>query len=274
MKASQRPSDGPNPSRRPSPGAPPAARIAADLSVADLRAALAAGWRDFAAAPWFGLFFAAFYVAGGLAIVASLSRVGQGWWAIPVMAGFPLLAPFTAVGLYEVSRRREAGEPLRWDAVLGALKGRGDEQLILMGGIIFVAFSFWMILAHGIFAIFMGEGNIAAAVADIGAGRAFSLDLLLMLGVGSVVGGLFALALFAITVVSLPMLVDRDIDFISAIIASLGVFGKNKPVMIGWAALIAVALTLAMLPLFAGLLVVLPVLGHATWHLYRRAVTA
>jgi uncharacterized membrane protein len=249
-----------------------AAAVAQDLKFGDLRSALASGWRDFIAAPWFGLFFAAFYVGGGLAIAYSLSSLGQGWWAIPVMAGFPLLAPFTAVGLYEVSRRRERGEPLHWHAVLGALKGRGDEQLILMGGIIFVAFAFWMILAHGVLAIFMGEGSIAQAIVAIGAGRAFSLDFLLMLGVGSVIGGLFALAVFAITVISLPMLVDREVDFITAIIVSLSVFGRNKPVMLDWALLIAVALSLAMIPLFFGLLLVLPILGHATWYLYRRAI--
>ncbi len=252
--------------------AAPSAPVAGDLAMADIRAALVAGWQDFRAAPGFGLFFAAFYVAGGLVIYFGLARAGQGWWLIPVMAGFPLLAPFSAVGLYEVSRRRERKEPLRWGAVLGALKGRGDEQLILMGGIIFVAFSFWMILAHGIYAIFMGESSLALALADIAAGRGFALNLALMLLVGSLVGGLFALALFAITVISLPMLVDREVDFISAIITSLGVIRANRRVMLGWAGLIAALLLLAMLPMFAGLLVVLPVLGHASWHLYRRAV--
>lgn len=242
------------------------------LSAADVRAAIVSGWRDFTAAPQFGLFFAGIYVAGGLLMVYGFSNISQSWWLIPVIAGFPLFAPFSAVGLYEVSRRRETGEQLRWGAVLGALKGRGDEQLILMGGIIFVAFSFWMILAHGIFAIFMGESSIVSALGDGHSGRADALDLALMLGVGSLVGGLFAMALFAITVVSLPMLVDQDVDFITAIITSLGVFGRNKPVMTGWAFIIAASLIVAMVPLFAGLLIVLPVLGHATWHMYRRAV--
>lgn len=250
--------------------------LARDLTLRDLTSAIAAGWRDFVAYPLFGLFFAVFYVAGGLTLFYGLSSVGQGWWLIPLMAGFPLLAPFSAVGLFEVSRRREAGEPLAWGAVLGALKGRGDEQLLMMGGIIFVAFSFWMILAHGIFAIFLGDSGMAMALGgDQGRGAvAFSQDLIMMLGVGGVVGGLFALALFAITVVSLPILVDRDVDFITAIIISLGVFGGNKPIMIAWAVLIATTLILAMIPLFAGLFVVLPVLGHATWYLHRRAVGA
>lgn len=242
--------------------------LAQNLTAKDIRDALKAGWRDFASYPIYGLFFAAFYVAGGLGLVYGLSSMGQGWWLIPIMAGFPLLAPFSAVGLYEVSRRREASLPLNWRGVLGALGGKGDEQLILMGAIVFVAFSFWMILAHGIFAIFLGESGIGGV-----SGALFlSPDAIMMLLVGSVVGGIFALGLFAITVISLPMLVDQEVDFITAIIVSLGVVRSNKRVMLGWALLVAVTLSLTMLPLFAGLFIALPVLGHATWHLYRRAV--
>ena len=246
------------------------ATLLKNLTTKDIGNALGAGWRDFAAYPIYGLFFATFYVAGGLGLVYGLTSMGQGWWLIPIMAGFPLLAPFSAVGLYEVSRRREAGLPLSWRGVLGALGGKGDEQLILMGAIVFVAFSFWMILAHGIFAIFLGSSGIGAESGAL----LLSPDAIMMLLVGSAVGGIFALGLFAITVISLPMLVDREVDFITAIIVSLGVVRSNKRVMLGWAALVAVTLTLAMLPMFAGLFVALPVLGHATWHLYRRAVSA
>lgn len=242
--------------------------VADDLSLRDLRVALALGWRDYLAHARFGFFFAAFYVAGGFAIMFGLMSVGRGWWMIPVMAGFPLFAPFSAVGLYAVSRDREQGAIPRWRSVLGALKGHGDDQLLTMGGIIFVAFSFWMILAHGVFAIFMGESGIGID----GSGLTLTIDAFAMLLVGSAVGGLFALGLFAITVVSLPMLVDHEIDFITAIIASLSTFRNNRRVMIGWAFLIAIALIVALLPLFLGLFFVLPVLGHATWHLYRRAV--
>ena len=242
--------------------------VAGDLRPADLVAALRAGLRDFAAHPQYGLFFAAVYVAAGLFIYVALVDWGQAEWLIPAMAGFPLVAPFTAVGLYEVSRRREAGLPLGWGPVLGALKGRGDQQIIMMGGIVFVAFSFWMIVAHGVFAIFMAESGVGSeslVVLTTPAGLA-------MLGVGSVTGGLMALAFYAITVMSLPMLVDREVDFLTAIIVSLGAMRSNGVVLTAWAVIIAVLLFVAMIPLFAGLLVVLPVLGHATWHLYRRAV--
>ncbi len=244
-------------------------KVADDLTFADLRAALAAGWQDFRAQPLFGLFFAAIYVAFGFGLSLALAgSVDLLWWA--AIAGFPLIAPFTAVGLYEVSRRRESDLPMRWGAVLGALRGRGDEQLLLMGGILFVAFSFWVIIAHGIFAIFMAEAgmggeSLAALATPTG---------IAMLVVGSLVGALIALAFYAITVISLPMLVDRDVDFITAIITSLASIRANRNVLLGWAVIIALVLFLSMLPAFLGLLVTLPVLGHATWHLYRRTVPA
>lgn len=238
------------------------------ITISDLGGALAAGWRDFAAHPQYGLFFAGFYALGGGGILTAALRLDALWWLIPAIGGFPLLAPFAAVGLYEVSRRRESGERLSWRAVLGALKGRGDDQLLMMGGIIFVAFSFWMILAHAIFAIFVGESGIGAGTAAI----LLSPEALAMLAVGGAVGAAFAIALFATTVTSLPMLVERDVDFISAIIASVSAVSANKGVMAAWAAMIAVALALAMVPLFLGLLIVMPVLGHATWHLYRRVL--
>lgn len=243
--------------------------VAHDLALSDLSAALQAGWADYRAHPAFGLFFAAIYVAGGLFLYYALFTLGEAVWLIPAAAGFPLLAPFTAVGLYEVSRRREAGEPMRWGAVLGALRGRGDEQLLMMGGIVFVAFSFWIILAHGIFAIFLAESGIGSESLDLFQTQAG----IMMLIVGGAVGALVALAFFAITVMSLPMLVDRKVDFLTAIIVSLGAIRSNGKVLLAWAGIIAVLLVLAMLPALLGLLVILPVLGHATWHLYRRTVS-
>lgn len=248
----------------------PRPQVAADLALADLASALAAGWRDFLAMPQYGLFFGGAYVLAGLGIGWITLTGGELTWLIPAIAGFPLIAPFIAVGLYEASRRRAAGEALRWRAVLGALKGHGDDQILSMGVIVFVAFSFWMIVAHAIFAIFMAEsgmsegggGALAAFVTPAG---------LAMLTVDSAVGAVMAFAFYAMTVISLPMLVDRKVDFLTAIIASLKVVRGNPMVMLAWAAIIAVLLGAAMLPAFIGLVVALPVLGHATWHLYARA---
>lgn len=243
-------------------------KVAGDLDAGDLRAALAAGWRDFVACPVYGLFFGGIYVAMGAALYYGLVTRGAVAWLLPLAAGFPLLGPFAGVGLYEISRRREMGLPVSWGSTLGALRGRGDEQLIMMGGIVFIAFSFWIGLAHGIFAIFLSNANSglhSLGMLQSGAGLA-------MLAVGSVVGAVMALALYSITVISLPMLVDRDVDFITAIIVSLATVRSNTAIMLAWAIGMAMLLFLAMLPFFLGLLVALPVLGHATWHLYRRVV--
>ena len=244
--------------------------VAADLTLADLRAALAAGWRDFLAHPIYGLFFAAIYVAGGIALTYALGSRGSSGWLLTAAAGFPLVAPFTAVGLYEVSRRRGAGLPLSWSAVLGALRGRGDDQLLMMGGFVFVGFTFWIIIAHGIFAIFLAESGIGSESLEIFKTTAG----IAMLFVGGAIGAVIAYVFYAVTVISLPMLVDRDVDFLTAIIKSLRTVQANGVVMLVWAALIAVLLFAAMLPAFLGLLVALPVLGHATWHLYRRVCGA
>ncbi|MFM7350611.1 MAG: DUF2189 domain-containing protein [Erythrobacter sp.] len=250
--------------------APP--QVADDLSFSDLRDALVAGWRDFLAMPRFGLFFGGVYVVAGLGIGWATLAGSNPTWLIPAIAGFPLVAPFVAVGLYEASRRRAAGEPLAWRAVLGALKGHGDDQILSMGVIVFVAFSFWMIVAHAIFAVFMAESGIGTGTLTETLAAFLAPTGLAMLGVGSAVGGAMAFAFYAMTVISLPLLVDRRHDFLTAIIASLAVVRRNPAVMLGWAAIIAGLLFAALLPAFFGLLIALPVLGHATWHLYVRAV--
>ncbi len=249
------------------PGTPPAASPRT-LSEADLRAVLHQGWGDFRAAPAFGLFFALVYVLGGLGLWFGLGAAGQPVWFIPIAAGFPLFAPFAAIGLYEVSRRREAGEPLNWPPVLSALKGRGDGQLALIAVMVLIVFGFWIILARGIFAIFMARTGIGFETM----GMLWSAGGVSMLLVGSIVGALVALFLFSVTVISLPMLLEREVDFVTAMITSVETVRLNLKVMLTWAAVIAGLLFVAMIPAFLGLFVVLPVLGHATWHLYRRAI--
>lgn len=245
----------------------PPVHVADDLRASDLFAALAAGWRDFRACPQYGLFFGAVFVIAGLVMTHLLFNRGEYFWIIPAMAGFPLIAPFAAAGLYEASRRRLAGEPVSWRPVLGAVSA-GDGQLPVMGVIAFVIFAFWVILAHTVFGVFLGQSGVGADPLQV----LLSPVGLAMLAVGSAIGGLIALLLFAIMVVSLPMLIDREVDFITAIITSIRVVGANRAVMLCWAVLVALLVFAAMIPALLGLLVALPVLGHATFHLYRRAV--
>lgn len=226
------------------------------------------GWRDFMRAPAFGLFFAAFYVLGGLVLATVAFASGQEWWLLPFVLGFPLIAPFAAVGLYEVSRRIEADEPLIWREVLGVVIAQKDRQVPSMAMLILLMFMFWVFVAHTVFALFMGVSsltNITSSPAMMLEGRG-----LVMLGVGTLIGAGFAVVLFAITVAGLPLILDREVDLISAIIASVQAVAANLAVLLIWGLVIAAMLAIASLPLFLGLFIVLPVLGHASWHMYRR----
>ncbi len=247
-----------------------AAPQATTVTFGDLVAVLRLGLRDFSRAPLYGLFFAAVYVAGGWLVVWALTTKGQLWWTLVAAAGFPILAPFLACGFYEISRRLEAGEALDWRGILGVILRQKDRQIPSMAAVIVVFFLFWNFLGHMIFALFLG----LQPMTDVSSSLAIytTPNGLMMLVVGSLVGAVFATVLFSITVVSLPLLLDREIDFVTAMITSFGAVQANPLVMLCWGALIAVLLFLAMLPGFLGLFVVLPALGHATWHLYRRAL--
>jgi len=238
------------------------------VTMADLRTCLGRGVADFRAAPAFGVFFSAVYVLGGFLMV--WLGAGHVTWTLATSLGFPLAAPFAAVGLYEVSRRLEAGERLDWGGVLGVVWAERGRQIPWMGAIIVIYFLFWTFLAHMIFALFMGL-SVMTNISE--SWEAFLTPRgLMMIGVEVAVGGVLAFLLFSLTVVSLPLLLDREVDFVTAMILSVQTVKANAVVMGAWAALIAVATLLALLPWFLGLVIVLPVFGHATWHLYRRAL--
>ncbi|ETX27207.1 DUF2189 domain-containing protein [Roseivivax isoporae] len=248
----------------------PPRRRAGALTPADLATVLRAGAADFRAAPQFGLFFSAVYVVLGLALL----QLGAGLftWTLTLTLGFPLAAPFLAVGLYEVSRRRARGERPRFADVLGVVWTERTRQIPWAGAMILLYVLFWSFFAHLLFALFMGPSAMRGPAQDLatylsGAGLAMVLTELGF-------GGVLAFLLFALTVVSLPMLLDRKVDVVTAMRASLRVTRENPATLILWAAIIAGATFLALLPFFLGLFVVLPVLGHASWHLYRRAEAA
>ncbi len=240
------------------------------LGPEDVSGALSAGWADFRRAPQFGLFFAAVYIAGGLAIGWLLGVTGQFWWMIPAGFGFPLIAPFVALGLYEASRRLATGEPLEWSAVMRAPFRHGNGQIPALAVILLVFFMMWFVVARVVFAVFLGTGSLPNIASDPWV--LVSAEMVPLYLAGGAIGAAIAFGLFATQVISLPLLLDRDIDFVSAMIASVGVVRDNLGVMVRWGLTIAVLTVLAMLPAFLGLFVVLPLLGHASWHLYRRAL--
>lgn len=252
------------------PAASPAPDIMA-LDLSDLRASLALGWRDFLAAPLYGLMFASVYVAAGWLITYAMMVKGQVWWTIIAGAGFPILGPFIACGLYEISRRLEVGEKLDLPGVAGVIFRQKDRQIPSMAAVVVVFFLFWNFLGHMIFAVFLGNATMTNISSSLVVFQ--TPEGVMMLIVGTAVGAAFAGTLFALTVVSLPFLLDREVDFITAMITSVSVVTQNPVTMLIWGAVIAVLLFVGMILWFLGLFVVLPVLGHASWHLYRRALS-
>lgn len=234
----------------------------------ELWASLKAGLWDFRTAPAFGLAFSAVYVFGG-AVLWWISA-GTFLWTLALACGFPLVAPFAAVGLYEVSRRIEADEPLNWGDVLGVVWRERRRQLPWAGVILALIFLFWSFFAHMTLALFIGMSRLSSGISI----ESFlaSWEGMAMLAVQCIVGAGTAFLTFGLTVIALPLLVDKEIDFVSAMLISLRTVARNKAVMASWGLIIALSLGVAMIPAFLGLFVALPVLGHATWHLYRRAL--
>ncbi len=241
------------------------------VTFAMLIAALKAGWSDFRAYPLFGLFFGGVYMIGGLLIWYVTHLTGNTYWFMILGFGFPLIGPFLAVGLYEISRCREKGVNPTWGRLLSMAYRQKNRQFPSIIVVILFIFLIWTFAGHMIFAVFMGLSTMTNV--------STSFEILLtangmtMLAVGSLVGAVLAGFIYAITVMGLPLLLDRELDFVTAMIVSFQTVLQNLPVMLAWGATIAVVLALAMLPAFVGLLVALPVLGHASWHLYRVALS-
>ncbi len=250
------------------PIAPSAPPEIATVTLPELWSALKAGLWDFRTAPAFGIAFSAFYVVAGLI----LWWIGAGTflWTLAFALGFPFVAPFAAVGLYEVSRRIEADEPLVWREVLGVVWSERRRQLPWMGAILAIIFLFWSFFAHMTFAMFMGLGTLTNVNTSWEA--YLTPNGLTMMAMQFVVGAGVAFLVFGLTAVSLPLLVDREIDFVTAMLTSLRTVSRNRFVMGVWAFFIAASILVSLTPAFLGLFIALPVLGHATWHLYRRAL--
>lgn len=239
------------------------------ISMSDIGQSVRNGIADFAAAPWIGLFFAGFYVAVGLLMYWVTLTTGQTYWLVLAVLGFPLIGAFAALGLYETSRRRSAGEPLNLRQIAGVVWSSRTGQLPWLAVIIVVIFLFWFFLGHMIFALFLGLRSM------VNVSTSFDVYLtssgLQMLAFGSVVGAIFSSLVFAISVLGMPMLLDRDVDFVSAMLRSVAAVRDQPVIYLGWGAIIGFVTLLAMLPWFLGLFGVLPILGHTTWHLYKAA---
>ena len=242
------------------------------LELRDVTAALIQGMADFRRYPLFGLFFGGIYALGGLFIVVILSLYHQPWMIIPVAIGFPLIGPFVAVGLYEISRRHERGEPITWRGVLTEVFRQRERQLSWMAFAVLFVFWMWIYQVRLLLALFLGF-KIPASLAAFATVVTTTPEGMLFLLVGTIVGGVLATVLFSLTVISMPLLLDHDIDFVTAMLLSVRTVVENPGAMLAFGLIVGTGAFLSLLPLFAGLFIALPVFGHATWHLYRRAIS-
>lgn len=237
--------------------------------VGDLSHALAAGAGDLRRGGIYSLFFGLFYAGGGLLLALLATRYHVPWLIYPLAMGFVLLAPFAAMGLYDISKRLESGQPLSWGGVLGAIRSATKRDMRWMALITAFTFIIWMdiaaLLTFGFLGLDLNLNDLVHQILTTPRG-------LLFLVVGNLVGALIASAVFSFSVVSFPLLYDRDIDFVTAMVTSVRLTLRNLPTMFVWALIIAALIIGSILTAFLGLIVVLPLLGHATWHLYRRAI--
>ncbi|MEM9967047.1 MAG: DUF2189 domain-containing protein [Pseudomonadota bacterium] len=233
----------------------------------DVKDALSKGFGDFLSAPLTDLFFASFFVFTGVLMAWITYQTGHTFWLILAALGFPLIGALAALGFYEVSRRREAQEALNLGHVLSVVWEHRAGQLPWLATIIIVTFLFWFFLGHMIFALFLGLSPMTNVFSS------FEVFLttqgVSMLFFGSLVGAVFAIFVFSISVVGMPMILDREVDFMTAMLKSIGTVQEAPAVYLAWGIFIAVTTLVAMVPLFLGLFLVMPVLGHATWHLYK-----
>jgi uncharacterized membrane protein len=244
--------------------------VVRSITAGDIAEALGEGLRDFQAVPLYGLAFGALYAAGGIAILLCLMAFGLVYLAYPLAAGFAMIGPFVATGLYEVSRRRESGQAISIGAIWATVKARGE--IGWMAFVTLFVFVVWMYQVRLLIALLLGLNASFSSLHEFVTVVLTTNEGLLFLAIGNAVGAALSLILFSLTVVSFPLLLDRDVDFVTAMVTSVRAVVTSPVPMIGWAAVIVVLLAVSAIPYFLGLVVTLPVLGHATWHLYRRII--
>lgn len=242
----------------------------AELDFSDLRVALKNGLSDFRRAPVCGITFGSIFAGLGIIIYLQFVVWQSDISIVPFAAGFPMIAPFVAVGTYEVSRLLQRGEAVTWNSVLHAIYAERKRQVPSIAFVVMFIFLIWVYMAHLVFALSFGLKPLTNVLSSVD--LLFTQEGITMLLMGSVVGGFLSFILFSITVIGIPLMVDRDVDVVTAMVTSFSVVINNAVVMLSWGVFISFVLLISMIPMFLGLLISLPVLGHATWHLYKLAI--
>jgi uncharacterized membrane protein len=241
------------------------------ITVADLRDALARGWEDFKAQPSHLVFVALIYPVIGVLLARATVSFNIFPLLFPLLGGFALLGPFAAIALYEVSRRRERQLDSGWEHAFAVLRSPAISQILLLGAMLTGLFIAWLICA---WVIYRGLLGLPADVSTADFLRTVftTPQGWLMIVAGNLVGLLFAIVAFSISVVAFPQIIDRRVDVATAVRTSIAAVEHNPRVMVIWGLIVSGLLVLGSLPLLVGLVVVMPVLGHASWHLYRKVV--
>lgn len=241
------------------------------IGISDLLGALRLGWEDFKAIPSHAIILCVIYPLLGLALARAVFGYSVLPLLFPLAAGFALIGPFAALGLYELSSRRERGEVASaWDA-FEVLRSPSFSAMLGLGTLLLALFVTWVATAQAIYIAVFGYGG-ATGIQDF-VHRVFTTEAgwwLIVVGCG--VGFLFALLALCISVVSFPLMLDRHAGALEAMVTSLRVAGQNPIPVATWGLIVAALLVAGSLPMFLGLAVVIPLLGHATWHLYRKVI--
>jgi uncharacterized membrane protein len=238
----------------------------------DVKAAFRAGVRDVTVRPGLSLFFGLVYALLGGTLIAGLVVFEQIWITIAVGVGFPLVAPLLAAGLYEMSRRIGREEPFTASDIFMVIFNQQRREFGWMSLVVLFIFWIWAYQVRLILALtlqyqsFSSLGDLATIVLTTVEGASFLM-------VGSVVGAVLATVLFSVTVISMPLLVDRNVDIVTAIITSVRTVLQSPAVMLAWGASVGALTLLAIAPVLVGVIVIFPVLGHTTWHLYQRLIS-
>jgi len=242
------------------------------LKLSDLVESLRSGWDDFRAYPSYAVMLAIIYPIVGLLIARALHGYSFLPLLFPLAAGFALIGPFAAIVFYDLSRRRERGSIPSAAAAMDIIRSTSSIAIGLLGAMLAVLFLTWVATAQSIYNAFFGFAPVFSMpeffehVTGTADGQTFLVE-------SCAAGLVFAIMAFSISVVSFPVLIDRRASAIDAILTSLRVIARNPLSMALWGLIVAGLLVVAFIPFFLGLAVIVPVLGHATWHLYRRAVS-
>lgn len=241
------------------------------IGFADLKDAIAKGVDDFMAMPTHVILLSVIYPIVGLL----LARLSFGYDMMPILfplaAGFALLGPFAAIGLYELSRRREEGLDTSWKHAFEVARSSSADAIFALALMLVILFVAWLAVAQALYQSLFGYGppdSIRQFLNQVFTTR----EGWTLIIVGNAIGFLFAVAAFSISVVSFPLLLDHDVGAVVAVHTSIKAVLLNPIVMAAWGLFIAIALVIGALPFFVGLAVVMPILGHASWHLYRKVV--